>query len=191
MKVIASAMVFSALFTAGGVLPAMATAEKAPTGPYVIGMAGEKVTDADQFPGTLCTGEDWVVFSGTSKTSGKIVSICMAEGDDTTPGHLTYRYGKPGAVEMIYPAAEQRPADAFTLRVYTRSRTTYVKFEFHKAGYEYAILEGSDGPGSDASLRVTRVADGTVVADHDLTVLTDPFALMHLNGLVATGPFDE
>ena len=52
----------------------MATAEKAPTGPYVIGMAGEKVTDADQFPGTLCTGEDWVVFSGTSKTSGKIVS---------------------------------------------------------------------------------------------------------------------
>ena len=154
---------------------------------HVIPVAGS--TDADALKGSLCTGEDWVVFSGTSQKNGKIVSICMMEGDDEMPSHLTYRFGTPGNVEMIWPKRAKGSARQFTLRVYTRPRTTYVKFEFETGGYEYAILEGSDGNETDASLRVTRLSDDKVVAEHPLTLLNSE--LMMLDGLVRTAPFDE
>lgn len=158
----------------------------------VIPMAGSGATDADKvgYP-TLCTGEDWVVFNAVSKKNGKIVSVCMAEGDHTTPSHLTYRYGAPGKVELVYPAAAKGSAKKFTARRYTRAQATYLKFEFTTKGYNYEILDGAEGNDTDTGLRVVRVSDGKTVAEHGLTPDTKTLSLMALEDLVKTAPFDE
>ena len=164
--------------------------------PFVIPMAGDtpQTEENAETAGTLCTGEDWVVFSGVSTRTGKVVSVCLEEGDDSTPSHLTYRFGDPGDVEMRFPDHAEGSFDAFTLRRYTRPRTTYLKFEFTTGGYQYAILDGSDAEAAQQEppeLRVTRLSDGVVVARHDLAPTTGPLSLMQLETLVRSAPFDE
>lgn len=164
--------------------------------PFVINMAGETPKEPENLldppiSGTLCTNEDWVVFSAVSDMSGKVVSICMSEGDDTTPSHLTYRFGRPGDVELLYPSGAAGSKDAFMLRTYTRAQTSYLKFEFRNGGFDYAILEGYDGDMEDIALRVTRLSDNKVISLQSLTMQTEPLTLMQLDGFVPTGPFDE
>ena len=172
-----------------GLAPHTAAQQSNPT---VIQMAGQESTDADnvRYP-TLCTGADWVVFNAVSKKNGKIVSVCVMEGDHTTPSHLTYRYGKPGKVELSYPATAKGSAKKFTARRYTRAQATYFKFEFTTKGYNYEILDGAEGNDTDTGLRVIRVSDGKVVAEHDLAPDTKTLSLMALEDLVKTAPFDE
>ena len=171
---------------------AVTPAALAQTNPIVIPMAGSGATDANKvtYP-TLCTGEDWVIFNARSIVSNKYVSVCMTEGDDSTPGHLTYRYGQPGAVELFHPEQAQRSAQAFTLRRYTRPQVTYLKFEFTRGGYNYEILEGSEGATTETFLRVVRVSDGKTVLEHALTPNMSSGSLMELEGFVPSAPFDE
>lgn len=163
-----------------------------PSNPVAAEMTGSEATDADlvTYP-TLCTGEDWVVFNATSDASGKIVSICMTEGDDSTPSHLTYRFGRPGAVELIYPPSGADWSEKFTFRRYTRPRTTYLKFEFTNDEHNYEILDGGDDEGAYTGLRVVRVDDGEILTEQQLTPATEPLSLMQLEDLVRTEPFDE
>ncbi len=159
--------------------------------PIVIPMAGSG-TDADTVGyDTLCTGEDWVVFNAVSQKNAKIVSVCMTEGDDTTPGHLTYRYGAPGKPELVFPKAAKGSVRQFTSRRYTRPQTTYLKFEFTTKGFNYEIFDGADGDETYTELRVVRVSDGKTVAEHPLTPNTDTLSLMELEEIVKTAPFDE
>ncbi len=161
--------------------------------PIIIQTADSGATDADfvTYP-TLCAGEDWVVFNATSNTNGKIVSICMTEGDNSTPSHLTYRFGRPGAVELVYPASGASWSEKFTYRRYTRPGTTYLKLEFTNNGYNYEVLEGYDeNEGQYTGLRAVRVDDGEIVTEHQLTPATESLSLMELENLVRTEPFDE
>lgn len=158
---------------------------------YVIPMA-DAASDADKVAyQTLCTGEDWVVFNATSDRTGKIVSVCMMEGDHTTPGHLTYRYGRPGQPELVYPESATGSVKRFTIRRYTRPQTTHLKFEFTDRGFNHEILDGGEGAETYAELRVVRISDGTVVASHPLTPDTKHLSLMALENIVPTAPFDE
>ena len=158
----------------------------------VIPMAGNEATDADHVSyKTMCTNEDWVVFNGVSKKNGKIVSVCMMEGDHTTPSHLTYRYGTPGKAELVYPAAVERSAEQFTIRRYTRPQVTYLKFEFTNGGFNYEIIDGSDGDEIYTGLRVVRVSDGETISEHELKLDTQHLSLMALEDLVPSAPFDE
>ena len=171
--------------------------------PYVIGVQGSEDSqqnrtvirmagqDDPETVGTMCTGENWVVFSAMSTKNGKIVSVCVAEGDDTTPSHMTYRYGKPGAPELIFPDTAEGSFEKFTFRRYTRPRTTYLKFEFTSEGFNYEILDGGDDTETSTELRVTRVSDGEVIAEHPLLPTSTPLSLMQLEDLVNVAPFDE
>lgn len=160
--------------------------------PVVIPMAGQEATDADtvSYP-TLCTGEDWVVFNAVSQKSGKIVSVCVSEGDDTTPSHLTYRYGHPGKAELVYPAARVESEKQFVIRRYTRPQVTYLKFEFTTGGFNYEILDGGEGDETYTELRVVKVSNGEIVAEHPLLPQTKPLSLMQLENQVPSAPFDE
>jgi hypothetical protein len=102
--------------------------------------------DADtvDYP-TLCTHEDWVVFNAVSDVDAKLVSVCLSEGDDSYPSHLTFRYGTAEKVEFSYPEKAERSFDAFLLRRYTRPQTTYLKFEMTRDGRTYAVLAGGEG----------------------------------------------
>ena len=181
---------FRTLTAAGAlaVLPALAGAQQ--TNPITIPMAGASDADAVNYS-TMCTGEDWVVFNAVSQQSGKIVSVCVSEGDDSTPSHLTYRYGVPDKPEMVFPAAAAGSADKFTSRRYTRPQVTYLKFEFSNGGFNYEILDGGDAEETHTELRVVRESDGKVVAEHTLTPQTNALSLMQLEGMTRTAPFDE
>lgn len=173
-------------------IPPHAPADSATSGGdrvFVIPLAG--TNDGNDVRGTLCTHEDWVAFSATSQTNGKLVSICLAEGDDSTPSHLTYRFGKPDEVEMIYPAEAKGWQDAFMLRIYTRARTTYLKFHFQKDGFDYSILEGDDDGDYGLWLRVMRLSDEKVLSEFPLVAATERFSLMQLSDHVRNEPFDE
>ena len=138
----------------------------------------------------LCTQEDWIIFNGVSDADGKLVSVCMAEGDDTTPSHLTLRYGS-GEDMVSYPDTAEGSFQAFTIRRYTRPQTTYLKFETTEDGLNYEILAGGEGETFSAFFRIVREDEEGAVLEHDLTVTTAPYALMGLEDIVPMEPFDE
>lgn len=140
---------------------------------------------------TLCTHEDWIVLNGISDEDGRIVSVCVNEGDDSHPGHLTLRYGTPEKVDFTYPAEAEGSFDRFVLRRYTRPQTTYLKFETTHGGLNYEVLAGGEETVFGAGFRIVDTDTGTVLRDHDLTLDTMPYGLMALEGLVPGAPFDE
>ncbi len=162
-------------------------------GAYVIGATGERIDLDPAHPGnqgTHCAPEDGVWFNARVAGRDKVVSICEHEPEDDSPNQLSYRYGALGDIELQFPASEPS-FEEFTLRVYTRYRTTYLKFDFGRDGYEYAILEGDDDGDYGAWLRVRKTSDDTVLAEHRLEVESKPFHLMLLGDRVREEPFDE
>lgn len=162
-------------------------------GAYVIGATDGQFNPDPAHPGnqhTHCAPEDAVWFSAKIAGRNKVVSICEHEPEDDSPNQLSYRYGALGDIELQYPASEPSFKE-FTLRVYTRARTTYLKFDFGKDGYEYAILEGDDDGDYGAWLRVRKTSDDTILAEHKLDVESKPFHLMLLGDRVRQEPFDE
>lgn len=141
-----------------------------------------------------CGAGETIYFNATVDGSPKIVSLCGSASLEGDGAWLEYRFGAPGHVELQYPSANADLMSAFTVRRYTRPRTTYLKLEFDNAGYNYAILEGhgaDEDPQSTASLRVRRLSDGEDVADLDLAMSTEPLSIMQLEYKVRTEPFDE
>lgn len=136
-------------------------------------------------------GEKTWLNAAVTKT-GKIVSVCGSNAADA--GWLQYRFGEPGDTELVYPENRKGSLAAFTLRRYTRPQTTYLKLEFTNDGYTYAILEGFDGsasPQASADLRVKRNSDGKEIVNSPIELTTEPMAVMQLEGLVVSKPFDE
>jgi hypothetical protein len=139
------------------------------------------------------TGET-IYFNAAVDGSPKIVSLCGSASLEGDGAWLEYRFGAPGHVELQYPSANADLMSAFTVRRYTRPRTTYLKLEFDNGGFNYAILEGhgaDEDPQSTASLRVRRLSDGEDVTDLDLVMSTEPLSIMQLEYKVRTEPFDE
>ncbi len=135
-----------------------------------------------------CDGDGKIWFNATVAGTSKVVTVC---GDHRW---LRYNFGPIGRQELVYPKAKGGSNNAFTLRRYTGPGTTRLKFEFSNGGYRYAILESLETEGtprSSASLRVTRISSGRVVADLDLAVTTTPLLLMQLERQVRNAPFDE
>ena len=138
-------------------------------------------------------GQDKTMFNASVGSTGKIVSVCQHLGASAAQSGLIYRYGKPGHIEMAYPA-ERASYAPFTLRIYTRPRTTYMKFEFTNGGFQYAILEAFEADEAikdTASLKVTRLSDGKVIFEQPLSPTTEPLTLMAVEDLVTNAPFDE
>ena len=124
----------------------------------------------------------------------KVVSICGSADLEGNGVWIEYRFGKPGNIEMRFPADPSAAREEFIVRRYTRAGTTYFKLEFEKGGYNYAILEGAEVGGDPeyaATLRVRQISDGTDVAEFELSRVSDPFNLMKFEDRVRTEPFDE
>lgn len=159
-----------------------------------IQIAASPIAVAQDTAPSHCGAGETVYFNAAVEGSPKIVSLCGSadlEGDDAW---LQYRFGEAGKIELRYPAENADFRSAFTVRRYTRPRTTYLKFDFSNDGYTYAILEGyeaDENPASTAFLRVRRDSDDEDVAKFDLTMSSDPLNIMTLEYKVRTEPFDE
>jgi len=141
-----------------------------------------------------CGAGETIYFNAAVDGSPKVVSLCGSASLEGNGAWLENRFGEPGDVELRYPSGNADPMSTFTIRRYTRPRTTYLKLDFSNKGYTYAILEAFDAdedPQSNVSLRVRRDSDGKDVADLDLVMSTEPLNIMLLENKVRTEPFDE
>jgi len=66
-----------------------------------------------QAAASLCTKAETTYFNCTANT-GKIISLCgqVDEGDEDW---LQYRYGRPGAAELVFPSSRKESVGRFTV----------------------------------------------------------------------------
>jgi hypothetical protein len=141
-----------------------------------------------------CAAPDKTWFNAKVTGSAKVVSICGSASLAEPTSWLEYRFGKIGHIELSFPQSRSGSLSDFTLRRYTRPRTTYLKFEFDNGGYNYAILEEFNAdyePHSAAQLRVRGDSHGPDIHNFALTMTTPPLSLMALEPFVRKAPFNE
>jgi hypothetical protein len=85
--------------------------------------------------GTLCHGNERVLFSATVTGSNKLVSICRSSRLDESRGHLQYRFGRPGKIELEFPKSREDTPSQFRYARYTRPLVTYLALRFETGGY--------------------------------------------------------
>jgi hypothetical protein len=98
-------------------------------------------TPASEVQGTsLCNSNEDVVFSCTLKNK-KSVSICRAKR--ASGDLLTYRFGKPKAVEMEYSDVTG-PTSTFRYESYFRYQVNYFDLSFERDGHTYLVYRKWD-----------------------------------------------
>ena len=136
-------------------------------------------------PANLCEPGETVWFGAAVDGTEEMVSLCGMPPAAGAPGWVEFRKGKPGAIDLRYPA--ERAGS-------TRPRTTYLKIEFTRDGLAYAILEFFEAdrtPPSSVSFRVSRKSDGTEISSSALRMRTPELQMMRLEDYLPTAPFNE
>lgn len=86
--------------------------------------------------GSLCEAQEQVVWS--CRAGRRTISICASRDLDETQGYAQYRIGRPGALEMEYPATRVHPRGRFTYTLYAQGNQT---LDFSNGGYDYRVFE--------------------------------------------------
>ena len=84
---------------------------------------------------SLCAPNETVVFA--CAIGQKQASLCASADLSETAGSLNYRFGKPGAVELSYPAPGADPHKAFTIASISPGAGDFVRFS--QAGSTYSV----------------------------------------------------
>ena len=104
-------------------------------------------------PATLCNADETAYFS-CAMAGGKQLAVCGA-----LPERLQYRFGRPNAVELAYPAdANDGPHDLQIAR-YHRYRTERLTLRFEREGVSYAVFDEQEDGRRRGGVRV-RTPDG-------------------------------
>ncbi len=95
---------------------------------------------------TLCNAEELVVFS--CSTGSRIASVCASKNISQKAGHLQYRFGQKGKIELSYPATDAEPAKAFSSGTMSYSGGGGAWLRFSKGQFRYSIFTaiGKWGP---------------------------------------------
>jgi hypothetical protein len=143
----------------------------------------------------LCADDERTWFSAEVESSDDLVALCGPEAVDGVLAWLQFRQGPPGQAALAWPEKRAGSINAFTIRRYTRPRTTYLKLDFDRGNETYAILEGFEDVGGatmhDVGLRIRRDRDETTDKNFELKPTTEPLVLMRLESFVPSAPFDE
>jgi hypothetical protein len=125
---------------APGVAVEVADAPARPTAVAATG-ADAKATPAsaaaaDLRPGSLCEMQEQMVW--TCQAGRRTISICASNPLNETEGYAQYRIGRPGALEMEYPATRVHPRGRFVYTTYPQGNQT---LDFSNGGYDYRVFE--------------------------------------------------
>jgi hypothetical protein len=102
---------------------------------------------------THCTPNEQVIFSCPTGKQ-KIVSVCASQDLSSNSGYLEYRFGKPGALEIVLPAGGKDPTDAAEAGTFSSMNGSAASFiRFKKGDYAYVTYsaEVSDGVAADGT----------------------------------------
>lgn len=99
---------------------------------------------------TLCTSAESVIFS-CSTAKSRIIALCQDKRSEA----ITYRFGRPGKIELRYSAKQ---GEGFLYNHYFRAQVDYTRISFVKDGYEYSVFgnyDGSQSPVTDYGVAVS------------------------------------
>ena len=99
---------------------------------------------------TLCAKDETAYFSCPA-SNGRSISLCGKPAQT-----LQYRFGKPGRVELAFPARPEEGADAFRYAHYTRYQVDRFELRFDHAGTEYLLFDYMDSGRREAGVGVTQ-----------------------------------
>ncbi|MFW5837743.1 MAG: hypothetical protein ACOCVM_07020 [Desulfovibrionaceae bacterium] len=88
-----------------------------------------------------CLSGEKTIFTCQIKGKTKVVSVCASQDLGPDSGYVQYRFGKPGAIEMTYPANKAGSSQAFRVSTYTRAGTSYNSLSFKNKGVEYVVYD--------------------------------------------------
>ena len=69
--------------------------------------------DEHKVPESLCDLNKEIISFSCRLANDKLISVCASRDLGPDAGYITYRYGLPDKVEMIYPATTQGPQNIF------------------------------------------------------------------------------
>lgn len=98
----------------------------------------------------LCAADETAYFS-CAASSGRSISLCGKSAQT-----LQYRFGKPGHVELAYPAQPQDSVNAFWYAHYFRAQVDRFEIRFDNAGTEYVLFDYTEDGRRRAGVRVTQ-----------------------------------
>lgn len=133
---------------------------------------------------SLCVGQEVSVWDCES-AAGKRYELCRSPVLDGEQGYLVYRAGRPGQLELTFPATLRHPRGLFTHEstwdssaiTFTVGRTQYSLVEPIRASAFIGVTRGSD------FVPVVRCTSGT-----DGLSLNDNLALFERAGVRRAGP---
>lgn len=104
---------------------------------------------------TLCGPREAVYFSCAIKPAGKVVSVCairrLLGNEERLDGdYLQYRYGRPGKIELEFPADRAGSLERFRLmHNFGRLAGTFDELSFEVGGHLYTVLDNELVIGGD------------------------------------------
>ena len=108
-------------------------------------------------PASHCTASEDTLF--TCRMGSKTLSFCAAKASDTVaPAWIQYRFGRVGAVELVYPAEKASPVGHFRYSTERGGRWVAAVVQFSSNDFSYVLnaYGNSNIPESNASLLVVR-----------------------------------
>src|SRR5690349_2307041 len=99
-----------------------------------LALAAPAACAAEPATESLCVAKETVVFS--CHVGQRQVSLCKPAGATNA---LTYRYGRPGRLELVYPDRNAAEKGEFTRTSALRYGGEAVTVSFRRGGYEYRV----------------------------------------------------
>jgi hypothetical protein len=100
---------------------------------------------------SLCALGEAVQFS-CPMGRGRIVSVC-----GQPPAALQYRFGRPGRIELRYPADAAQGPELFLFTQYMRYQVDRLALHFTNENTEYEVFDEHEDGQRSAGVRVSRV----------------------------------
>jgi hypothetical protein len=98
----------------------------------------------------LCAKDETTYFSCPAG-NGRSINLCGKPAQT-----LQYRFGKPGRVELAFPARPEEGADAFRYAHYTRFQVDRFELRFDNAGTEYVLFDYTEASRREAGVGATQ-----------------------------------
>ena len=99
---------------------------------------------------SLCAKDETTYFSCPA-SHGRSINLCGKSAQT-----LQYRFGKPGRVELAFPARPEEGADAFRYAHYSRFQVDRFELRFDNAGTEYVLFDYVESNRREAGVGVTQ-----------------------------------
>jgi hypothetical protein len=84
-----------------------------------------------------CLANEEIYFSCLMK-NGKTLSLCGSANE------LSYKYGKPGQLELVFPSNTEHSMDHFSYNNFSRYGVDYFRVSFTNEPYQYTIYRDID-----------------------------------------------